>query len=203
MVNTHERSVAARQTGLFVEEHGRHGMTVGDLRKLSKGEKEDLVRGVSKFSATLRNTPSFYNNRRQELQSMCAQLGDPHVFATTSHADTYCPYLHTFIKNWACIPEGDDEDPDVDGTVRVSDERDPSSTRPLTKNERYQRRFNNLIKYPHVVAAFFHWKMQLFIERIGKDIIGVNAWWMRYECACHCIDVTSLCVVSLRPVSST
>ena len=170
LLNTHEREVASRQSGLFVKELGRQHWTVGDLRRLSQTEKEDVVRSISKFSATLRNTPGFFKEKRKELAAMCDQLGDPHVFATTSHADTYCPYLHTFIKTWAGIKDDAADDPDVDCKLKIS------------SNERYKRRCNNLTRYPHIVATFFHLKMELYVEHICKGILGANAWWMRYEC---------------------
>ena len=69
---------------------------MGDVRKLSYQEKEVVAQKVDKY-ATLRNTPAFYKLRRTELEAMIEQLGDPHVFATNSHADTYCPSLQRFI----------------------------------------------------------------------------------------------------------
>ena len=171
MLNTHEREVASRQSGLFVKEFDRRHWTIGDLRKLSKDGKQEVMRNLSKFSATLRNTPAFFNERRKELAAMCEQLGDPHVFATTSHADTYCPYLHAFIKTWAQIEDDSPDNPDVDCTLEIS------------SDERYTRRAKNLARYPHIVATFFHLKMKLYIEHVCKGILGANAWWMRYECA--------------------
>ena len=34
---------------------------------------------------------------------MCDGLGDPHVFATHSFADTHCPYVAEFILAWRGI----------------------------------------------------------------------------------------------------
>ena len=68
---------------------------------MSQADKRDIQRRVDLYGATLRNTPGFWGERKRELKAMIQQLGDPHVFATNSHADTHCPYLQRFIKAWA------------------------------------------------------------------------------------------------------
>ena len=94
------------------------------------------------------------------------------MFATTSHADTHCPYLHKFIKQWAQIAPDSDEDPE-----RKTKEGGVA----LTDDDRYLIRVKNLAKYPHIVATFFDLKMKLYIEHICKGMLDVNAWWCRYE----------------------
>lgn len=168
LLNTHEREVASRQANLFVKEQGRFNWTLGDVRKLDKAGKEDIMRTLSRFSQTLRNTPGFFSERRKELKTMCTQLGDPHVFATTSHADTHCPYLHKFIKTWAGIADDSTDDPEAQD---------------ITPDQCYARRAANLGRYPHIVATFFHLKMQLYVEHVCRGMLGADAWWMRYECA--------------------
>ena len=78
LLNTHEREVANRQSGLFVAEHDKR-LTVGDLRKMSASQKQDVAKRVSKYGATLRNTPAFMGERKKELHAMCEQIGDPNV----------------------------------------------------------------------------------------------------------------------------
>ena len=63
MLNTHEREVANRQAGLYVLEQEKR-MTVGQLRGLSKSERNEIARKVCKYGATLRNTPAFMGERR-------------------------------------------------------------------------------------------------------------------------------------------
>ena len=112
LLNTHERQVAVNKVGIFVKRDPQAGrLTYGQLRDLSKQEREAVFKRLSAYGQTLRNTPQFFKQRRHELQAMVHQLGDPHVFATNSHADTHCPYLHRFIKSGARIPEGDVRDP--------------------------------------------------------------------------------------------
>jgi hypothetical protein len=165
VLNTHERDVANRQAQLFVE-HNPHHLTVGEVRNLSKEGREEVQRRISRFSATLRNTPAFFTSRRQELFAMIEQLGDPHVFATNSHADTHCPYLHAFIVAWANIEPGSSTDPFAAG---------------LSKDRRYKRRLANLVAYPHLAATFFHHKTEAYIEHICVGILGATAYWNRYE----------------------
>ena len=86
---------------------------------------------------------------------MIQQLGDPHVFATNSHADTQCPHLHRFIRAGAQIPDGDPRDPFA-----------PE----LSQGDRYKRRLANVVAFPHLVAQYFHLKTELFFAHIGEAL---------------------------------
>jgi hypothetical protein len=201
LLNTHERDAANRQAGLFLNA-GDVRLTVGDLKKLNAASRQQLAQKLSKYGATLRNTPAFFTERRRELNAMCDEIGDPNVrtaafkcdaqctvvptsclhasdvtlqfeslqvFATNSHADTYCPYLAKFIQTWADIPPESPRNPDVENKIAISD------------TERYERRAANVNSYPHIVATFFHLKTELYVEHICKGIMGADAYWMRYE----------------------
>ena len=90
-------------------------------------------------------------------------LGDPTFFMTNSHADTYCPYLAKYIKVHAQIEDG-----------AVNDPENPAL------NDNYAVKVSNIIKYPHLVAEFFHLKTQLMVEYVGS-CMGCLAHWCRYE----------------------
>ena len=166
MLNTHERHVAIQRAGVFVNRDPQAGrLTYGQLRAMSKESRESVFRRLSSYGATLRNTPAFFKQRRYELRAMIEQLGDPHVFATNSHADTHCPYLHRFIMAGARIEPGS--------------ERDPFAP-PNNSSERYKRRLANVVAYPHLTAQFFHLKTELFFLHIG-EALGCEVHWCRYE----------------------
>lgn len=166
LLNTHERFEAINKAGIFVARDPQAGrLTLGQLRNLGKQERETIFRRLSSYGATLRNTPAFFKQRRHELRAMIEQLGDPHVFATNSHADTHCPYLHRFIIAGAQIAAGSERDPFAEG---------------LASGERYKRRLANVVAYPHLTAQFFHLKTELFFEHIG-EALGCEAHWCRYE----------------------
>ena len=99
LLNVNQRHTAIQQAALFVRSEAKN-LTVGQVRALSNGDRDELRRKCDKYSAPLRNSAAFFNERKGELKAMCDQLGDPHVFATHSHADTHCEYLQTFIKQW-------------------------------------------------------------------------------------------------------
>ena len=84
---------------------------------------------------------------------MCEQLGDPSVFATNSHADTFCPYLADFIVAYAHL-EDSPLDPRAEG---------------LTEGQRHQRRLELVKLYPALVAQFFHLKTELYLEHVCKE----------------------------------
>ena len=178
MLNTHERQRAHEQAGLCIKEH-KLKLSVGDVRQMSRKEKELIAQRVERYGATLRNTPGFFRLRRNELEAMIEQLGDPHVFATNSHADTYCPELQRFIKAWAqedfakATPDGRPA-----GCSAGFDLDDPGL---LSEKEKSRRRIRNLKTYPHLVALFFHLKMELYVEHICRGIMKADAHWARYE----------------------
>ena len=78
LLNTHEREVANRKAGLYIAEADKK-LTVGDLRQMSRSQREVVAKRISKYGATLRNTPAFMGDRKKELQAMCEQVGDPNV----------------------------------------------------------------------------------------------------------------------------
>ena len=84
---------------------------------------------------------------------------------TNSHADTYCPYLAKYIKVHAQIADGAVDDPECSH---------------LSKNGLYGVKLRNIIKYPHLVAEFFHLKTELMVEYVGS-CMGCMAHWCRYE----------------------
>lgn len=175
----------------YVKQMTDRRITLGQLRKLSKKDRFEIFRECQSFGAELRNTPAFFAQRRNELLSMCEQLSAPHVFATISHADTHCPYLHQHIVAWAQLAHPLPPPPshEVEPKTVTFDNypqhwlpaRDDPFLEGLTKNERYLRRSANLRRYPHVVAQYFHHKTQLFISRIAESALGAEAHWCRYE----------------------
>ena len=165
LLNTHERQLANRLAEIAISDMAENA-TVQDIRQLSQQDRKAQAKHISKYTASLRNSPGFFDKRKKELTAMCEQLGDPHAFATHSHADTYCPYLARFIMTWACLPEGGSSDPAEDG---------------LSVTQRYQRRQALVVKYPHLTALFFHLKTELYLEHVCVGIMGADAWWSRYE----------------------
>ena len=102
---------------------------------------------------------------QQDLLAAVDQLGDPTFFMTNSHADTHCPYLAEYIKVHAGIKDGS-----------ISDPLAPN----LTADESHRIKVENVVKFPHLVAEWFHLKTLLMIEYVGSTM-GMLAYWGRYE----------------------
>ena len=176
MLNTHERQLAHEKASICIRDH-KLRLTVGEVRALSQKSKEEIAMKVDRYGATLRNTPGFFRARRVELEAMIERLGDPHVFCTNSHADTYCPELQRFIKAWAKEDFVKATDDTPAGCSAAFDLDDPG----LSDKEKSRRRIRNLQTYPHLVALFFHLKMELYLEHICRGILKADAHWARYE----------------------
>ena len=170
--NTRERSLANDKAVQYVTRPGKNdgddfaSLTVGELKALSKDDKYKVMSHVSKFGRSMRNTPEFFKDRRKELQSMCDALGDPHVFATHSFADTFCPYLAEFILAWQGIDRDGGQSPFQIG---------------INDKEAKSRRWKLLEANPALAAHFFALKTELYLEHICVGILGAQAFWSRYE----------------------
>ena len=140
-------------------------MTVDDILDLNAKSMKDMATEICSFTASVKNSPAFYKSRRKELQTMIEQLGDPSIFGTHSHADTYCPYLADYIVTWASLKDSD-HDPTVEG---------------LTETEKYKRKLDNVKRFPHLVSEFFVIKTKLYLEHVAMPILGATAYWLRYE----------------------
>lgn len=170
-MNTRERRIANEEASRFVSaprDDFSH-MTLGDLKELSKADKFKIMAKVSAFGRGLRNSPAFFGERRKELQSMCDALGDPHVFATHSFADTYCPYLSNFILKWR--DEKDHLGNDLKSPFDLG----------LSDAEVKRRKWDLLEANPALAAHFFALKTELYLEHICIGILGATAYWSRYE----------------------
>lgn len=117
---------------------------------------------------------------------MCDALGDPHVFATHSFADTFCPYLADFILKWrnaSWSQPVDDDDAAERGPSPY--DRDRGSKSPfatgLSSAEVKQRKWTLLAENPALAAHFFALKTELYLEHICVGIMNASAYWSRYE----------------------
>ena len=171
-LNTKERRRANEEAMRFVSRPTSHAgddfasMTLGELKALSKGGTSAVLDQVSKVTKNLRNTPGFFKDRRKELQGMCATLGDPHVFATHSFADTYSAYLAEFMLKWRGLERDGEMSPFAPG---------------ISEHEAKTRKWNLLQANPGVAAHFFALKTELYLEHICVGILSATAYWSRYE----------------------
>ena len=70
MLNVQQRHLANEQASLFVRTEKPH-LTVGDVRRLSDEDKSEIRRQCDKYCASLRNSPAFFKERKEELKSLC------------------------------------------------------------------------------------------------------------------------------------
>lgn len=168
IMNTHERQMANDNAQTFINASNSQ-MTFGELRELSSRDRKEIFTKVSKWGATLRNTPAFFAERRKELMCMCEQIGDPHAFATNSFADTYCPYLAQFIISHAML----DKSPNW-----ATDARNPFQAG-VSEKEQHSRRCALMKKHPHLAASFFALKTELYFEHIAYGVMDADAFWSR------------------------
>ena len=88
-----------------------------------------------------------------QLVSMIEQLGCPHLFFTLSAADLHWPDLHRLIEEQRAVALG----------------CPPLDLNQLNENARYDRRVDNLTKYPHIVASFLQARVHTFLATLKKS----------------------------------
>lgn len=114
---------------------------------------------------------------------MCKVLGDPHVFATHSFADTYCPYLAEFLLKWrreSWSPT--EEERRTKQSSPYADDGPHSPFAPgLSPSQVKERKWALLHDNPALAAHFFALKTELYLEHICVGILGARAYWSRYE----------------------
>ena len=166
LLNTLQRQQSFDNASLFMQRDMRFDRkTWDDLEKLSHQDKVKTFKKVSAAAANTQNSDGYWQKQKLDLLAAVDQLGDPTFFMTNSHADTHCPYLAQYIKVHAQIEGGGVDDPDH-----------PS----FSDDAKTAVKIANVVKYPHLVAEFFHLKTELMLAYVGSTM-GALAHWCRYE----------------------
>ena len=159
---------AQAQAKIFLRTYpGAADLTVEDLRRrLDSGEKGALIQSIQRSIDWIPGLSPYWHRNRMQLVSMIEQLGCPHLFFTLSAADLHWPDLHRLIEEQRAVALGGP----------------PLDLNQLNENARYDRRIDNLTKYPHIVASFLQARVQTFLATL-KKVPGFDYadFWYRYE----------------------
>jgi len=97
---------------------------------------------------------------------MINQLGSPHLFFTLSAADLHWPELHRLIEQQRAY----------------STNEPPLNFDEMSKNAAYDRRIDNLTRYPHIAALFLQSRVKEFLDSLQQipEFEHIDHWY-RYE----------------------
>lgn len=167
-LNTKLRSQAQSQAKLYIRTYpGVADLTIDDLRrKLESNEKHTLIQSIQRSIDWIPGLSPFWNRHRLQLTNMIDQLGSPHLFFTLSAADLHWPELHRLIEEQRAQFTGDP-------LVNLDQ---------MNERAAYDRRIDNLSRFPHIVASFLQSRIKAFLESLKQipefDYVD---YWYRYE----------------------
>ena len=165
IMNAHLRDISRGSSKAFVREVSG-AFNDADISKfLATTDPKKLHTQLLAYTASIPNTPQYFNARRKELLAMIDARGPPTVFGTHSAADSHDPHLHRLIVHWGGLARTA-QDPFVPG---------------ITAAEAHSRRCTNLANYPTMVAHFWDQKTKLFRERFLGPVLGFTHIWERTE----------------------
>jgi ATP-dependent DNA helicase PIF1 len=167
-LNSKLRAQAQSQAKLYIRKFpGAADLMIEELgQKLNFNEKTALIQSIQCSIDWIPGLSLFWNRHRQQLTAMIEQLGSPHLFFTLSAADLHWPELHRLIENQRAFESGNA----------------PLNLENLNEQARYNRRIDNLTKYPHIAASFLQFRVKEFLDCV-KQIPGFEFvdFWYRFE----------------------
>ena len=154
--------------------------TMDDLKeRLSEGDTKFLDQMLY-YTQKVKGSDAYWRAKRAELYSWInhhidSGHGAPNLFITLSCAEYFWPDIKRLLEERIYIATGEDVDLDLDHTAKVK-----------AVNE-----------YSIVIQEYFHKRVEHFMESVGKELLGIKHYWLRYEFAksrgqihCHMLAIT-------------
>jgi helitron helicase-like protein/uncharacterized protein DUF6570 len=158
--NMHYRRTAGRQARYATKKitrPGGEGFDEDYLRELVEtGNTEQLSSLIARAANEVPGTRPFWNNRRNQLESMVRGIDCPHLFFTFSAADMQWPDLHRHMPSFGSIQ------------ARAGPET-------------YRTRNEDLSNNPHIAAAWLKKRFEVFFKEVIKKKFNVTDHWYRFE----------------------
>ncbi|KAK3083478.1 hypothetical protein FSP39_023709 [Pinctada imbricata] len=144
---------------------GEEHFSIDEIREKIRGGDTTIVDKLLYFSASLRGTSQYWNQRSKELRALVQYQinegnGLPSFFTTGSCAEYHFKPLRNLLQNYIGLTTG--ESPDL-------------SDRSVM--------FKVLQQHTHVIAQYFDLRTQAYFKEVMKPVFGVNAFWYRREFA--------------------
>jgi hypothetical protein len=165
LLNVGMRSQARRLASFYGHRNPTDaGLTVGDLRELSKDDLSELAQRVYRMSASLRGTPSYWVQAGAKLFAMIRVLASPALFYTLTNAALQWEDLHGLI----CV-------------MRNPLYEVPAEDARPTEAERQRQNRTALNENPAFVAHYVHARFEIFFEAVLAPHFRILDHWHRFE----------------------
>ena len=140
--------------------------TLQQLQESISAGNYDFVNSLTYYSKRVKGSPQYWYQKRSELYSWVnhhveAGNGAPSFFITLSCAEHYWPDIIRLIKERMEMA-GEDSSHCYIGSPKLS---------------------KILNDYCIVVQEFFQERVRVWLETVGKEVFGIDHYWVRYEFA--------------------
>ena len=151
------RNKAREASGFWVKK--RPDLLVLSLDELKEllGEESTLLKSIVRSGATLTGTRPYWRQKENALKATARYFGTMGaVFCTWSCADHQWDDLHRHLPRYEQWRDGTDE-------------------------ERRKIAWENVQRFPHVIAAWLDIRFKAFLKYVMTSFLGLDDYWFRYE----------------------
>lgn len=165
----------------FVKSHiSNPPRSLEQLQTQLKSGDSSFVNKIMFYTKRVRGSTAFWRYKKAELYTwinhhVAAGHGPPHIFMTLSCAEYFWPDMIRLLEERIWISEGRTLSPT--GTRLYRDGRKID----LTTNATARNKAVN--DYSIVVQEFFIKRTEDFLNTVGKDVLGIEYYWCRFEFA--------------------
>jgi ATP-dependent DNA helicase PIF1 len=151
------RKKAREASGFWVKKRpDLLGLSLDELKELL-GEETTLLKSIVRSGATLTGTRPYWRQKESALKATARHFGTTGaVFCTWSCADHQWDDLHKHLPRYHQWRDGTDE-------------------------ERRKIAWENVQRFPHVIAAWLDIRFKAFLKHVMTSFLGMDDYWFRYE----------------------
>ena len=151
------RKKAREASGFWVKKRpDLLGLSLDELKELL-GDESTLLKSIVRSGATLTGTRPYWRQKETALKATARYFGTTGaVFCTWSCADHQWDDLHRHLPRYEQWRDGTDD-------------------------ERRKIAWENVQRFPHVIAAWLDIRFKAFLKYVMTSLLGVDDYWFRYE----------------------
>ena len=132
------------------------GLSLDELKEFL-GEESTVLKSIVRSGATLTGTRPYWRQKESGLKATARYFGPMGAaFCTWSCADHQWDDLHKHLPRYEQWRDGTDE-------------------------ERRKIAWENVQRFPHVIAAWLDIRLKAFLKYVMTSFLGLDDYWFRYE----------------------
>lgn len=165
----------------FVDSHiSNPPRCLEDLQEQLREGDTSFINKIMFYSKRVRGSDAYWRHKRSELYTwinhhLAAGNGPPHIFKTLSCAEYFWPDMIRLLEERVWIAEG--RHVSGEGTLLYR------SGEPINLADNKTARNKAVNDYSIVVQEFFIKRVEDWLRTVGRDVLGIAHFWVRFEFA--------------------